>query len=317
MKIQINNIHCADSLSLIKLLKDIKSYNVEVIGTDILSKGEYAGSLLVDRYYISPPISNEMSYLAFLNEINRKEKIDLLIPASDAEALFLSKYKEKINAPFFLADTKTVQFFKDKLICTERLEKQGFLVPPIVTDLRCEKKVIFRKRVSVNSQGIYIVDLSKEKYIKNCFNNDYFIQKYIEGDTYIVDVLSDKDGIPHIIIPRKTIEIKDGTAYRSQIVYKKELIELTKRICSLYHLPGFCNIDFKEKNGKFYFIENNVRFAGSGIFSAIASFNFMKLYIDHFVKNEDMQPLEYYLGKVAWGSIITRYFNEIKYIPEV
>ena len=316
MKIQVNNIHSVNSVSLVKLLKDLKSDQIEVIGSDVLPKGEYAGSLLVDKYYMAPPISDEENYLAFLNHVYQKERIDLLIPASDAEAPFLSKYKGKINVSFFLADEAIVKFFKDKLICSQKLSEQGILVPPIVTDLRNENKIIFRKRVSVNSQGIYIVDLSKEKYIKNYFNNDYFIQKYIEGETFIVDVLSDRNGVPHIIIPRKTIEIKDGTAYSSQIVYEEQLIELTKRICALYKLPGFCNIDFKKENNEFYFIENNVRFAGSGIFSAIASFNYLKVYIDHFVRGIDMAPLEYYLKKVAWGSIITRYYSETKYIPE-
>lgn len=316
MKIQINNIHSVNSLSLIKLLRDVKKYDIEIIGSDILDYGEYAGSLLVDKYYKAPPISEEQNYLNFLNHLYEIEKIDLLIPASDAEALFLSKYKSVIKVLFYLADFETVRLFKDKLVATEELQKQGIDVPPVIYDLHNEKKVIFRKRESVNSQGIYVVDLSKEKYIKNYFNQDYFIQPFIEGETYIVDILSDKDGIPKLIIPRKTLEIKDGTAYRSQIVYDKELIALSKKICALYKLPGFCNIDFRKRDGIYYFIETNVRFAGSGIFSAIASFNFMEMYISHFLMNEPLKCLEYYTSKVAWDSIITRYFEELKYIPE-
>lgn len=115
MKIQINNIHSVNSLSLIKLLKGVKKYDVEVIGSDTLEYGEYAGSLLVDKYYVAPPISEEQAYLKFLNELYILEGIDLLIPASDAEALFLSKYKEYVQVPFYLADAETVRFFKDKL----------------------------------------------------------------------------------------------------------------------------------------------------------------------------------------------------------
>lgn len=316
MKIQINNIHSVNSLSLIKLLKDVKKYSVEIIGSDILEYGEYAGSLLVDKYYKAPPITEEQKYLEFLNELYEKEKIDLLIPASDAEILFLSKYKSTIKVLFYLADFETIRLFKDKLMATEKLQKQGIEVPPVIFDLRNERKVIFRKRESVNSQGIYIVDLHKDKYIENYFNENYFIQPYIEGETYVVDILSDKDGIPRLIIPRKTLEIKDGTAYRSQIVYDRKLIDLSKQICTLYKLPGFCNIEFIKRNGVYFFIETNVRFAGSGIFSAIASFNFMEMYISHFLLNEPLKCLEYYIDRVAWNSIITRYFEELKYIPE-
>ena len=41
-----------------------------------------------------------------------KENIDLLIPASDAEAVLLSKYSTQIKTKFFLADYETVSLFK-------------------------------------------------------------------------------------------------------------------------------------------------------------------------------------------------------------
>lgn len=316
MNIQINNIHSANSLSIIKVLSRIKKYDVVVIGSDIYEKGECAGSLLVDKYYQAPPINNELEYISFLNDVNEKERIDLLIPASDAEAVLLSKYRNQIKTRFFLADYETVSLFKDKLKATQALMENNINVPPICDNLFNEKKVIFRKRNSVNSQGIYIVDLEKAEYIKNHFNPDYFVQPYIEGDTIIVDVLSDKDGVPKIIIPRKTIEIKDGTAFRSQIVYDEVIIEITRKICTLYKLPGFCNLDFKVNNGEYYFIELNVRFAGSGIFSIIASFNYMETYLEHFVLNEPLQDIDYYMKFVCWDSIVTRYLEELIY-PEI
>ena len=57
------------------------------------------------------------------------------------------------------------------------------------------------------------------------------------------------------------------TAFGIQIVFVDSFITITKDICNLYKLPGFCNLDFKVNNGEYYFIELNVRFAGSGIFS--------------------------------------------------
>ena len=87
MNIQINNIHSANSLSIIKVLSRIKKYDVVVIGSDIYEKGECAGSLLVDKYYQAPPISNELEYISFLNDVNEKERIDLLIPASDRKSV--------------------------------------------------------------------------------------------------------------------------------------------------------------------------------------------------------------------------------------
>lgn len=86
MNIQINNIHSTNSLSIIKALSRIEKYDIIVIGSDIYKKGECAGSLLVDKYYQAPPITQEAEYINFLNDVNEKENVDLLIPASDAEA---------------------------------------------------------------------------------------------------------------------------------------------------------------------------------------------------------------------------------------
>ena len=313
MNIQINNIHSTNSLSVIKVLSRIKKYDIVVIGSDACKKGECAGSLLVDKYYQAPPISQEIEYINFLNNVNERENIDLLIPASDAEAVLLSKYSNQIKTKFFLADFDTVSLFKDKLKATQALMKNNITVPRICDNLFNEKKVIFRKRNSVNSIGIYIVDLEKAEYIENHFNHEYFAQPYIEGDTIIVDVFSDKEGIPKLIIPRKTIEVKDGTAFRSRIVYDKTVIAITKKICSLYKLPGFCNLDFIFSNGNYYFIELNVRFAGSGIFSILASFNYMETYLEHFVLDEPLHDMDYYMNYVCWDSTITRYLEELIY----
>jgi Icc-related predicted phosphoesterase len=129
MNIQINNIHSTNSLSVIKLLSRIKKYNIVVIGSDIYKKGECAGSLLVDKYYQSPPITKEAEYINFLNDVNKKEKIDLLIPASDA--VLLSKYSSQIKTRFFLADYETVSLFKDKLRATQTMLSKNINVPRI------------------------------------------------------------------------------------------------------------------------------------------------------------------------------------------
>lgn len=310
MNILINNLHGNVSISLVKLLRDLKSLDIIIIGTDTLEYGTFSGSLMVDKYYVSPQIEDEKNFIEFLCLLSSKEKVDLLIPSCDAEAVILSKYKGYLPILYYIADKETVSLFKDKLLSSNFLKEKGFDIPPIITDLRNESKIIFRKRNSVRSQGIYVVDLLKEQYIKNLFNDDYFIQPFIPSESYIVDVMTDKNGIPQLIIPRLNYEIRDYTAYRSELVNDSELISLTKNICELFYLPGFFNIDFKKYGGKNYFIELNVRYAASGIFSAIGSFNYLEIYLEHFVNNKMLLGFDYYMQRVKWGSIISRYHEE-------
>lgn len=310
MNVLINNMHGNVSISLVKLLKDLKNLDITIIGTDTLEYGTFSGSLMVDKYYISPPMEDEIKFVEFLRSLSQKVKVDILIPSCDAEAIILSKYKNCLPIPYYIADKETVSLFKDKLLSSNYLKEKGFDIPPIITDLRNESKIIFRKRNSVRSQGIYVVDLRKEQYIKNLFNEDYFIQPFIPSESHIVDVMTDKNGIPQLIVPRLNYEIRDWTAYRSELVNDIELISLTQKICKLFYLPGFFNIDFKKYEGKNYFIELNVRYAASGIFSVKGSFNYLETYLDHFVNNKNLLGFDYYMQKVKWGSIISRYYEE-------
>ena len=52
---------------------------------------------------------------------------------------------------------------------------------------------------------------------------------------------------------------------------------------------------------------------GSGIFSIIASFNYIETYLEHFVLNETLHDMDYYMKYVCWDSIVTRYLEELIY----
>ena len=66
---------------------------------------------------------------------------------------------------------------------------------------------------------------------------------------------------------------------------------------------------------RFYFIELNPRAAATMIASAIASVNYMDLYISHFLFGNELPLFEEIMNNVKWGSIISRYYNETIFIP--
>lgn len=313
MNILINNIHYSNPTAMIKLLHKIKAYDISVYGTDTNSIGYSAGSMLVDKYFRMPSIDNEDAYLVALNELCEKNNIDFIFPSTDKEIRFLSKYASKIFTRTVIQSEPVIKIFSDKYRATQKIHELGIKTPPIINCLFGEKKVIFRKKLSVSSEGIYAVDLSKEKYIENHFSNDYFVQHYIEGTEYTVDIFADINGVPKLIIPRKRLEIKNGMSFICQLKKHQELIDACQTICSKYHLPGLFNIQFIDDGNDIYFIELNMRFAGSGISGIVGSFNYFKQYIDHFIYNKPLKTMDYYMSKVAWDSIITRYFEECIY----
>lgn len=311
MRILVNNIKSTNSTLLVRQLKRIRSFPVDVWGTDISAAGHIASSNFVDRYFQAPNINNEKEYLQFINELSDKHKIDYLFVSTDKEVRFLNRHKDEITIPFDNCPSDTINIFQDKLEANRSIEKMGIKVPTIYDSLFGKDKVIFRKRCSVSSQGIYIVDLSKASHIENHFHTDWFAQKYETGTTYVVDIFADKNGSPKLILPRKSLKKQMGSAFRSQIVKHDKLIQICKQIYSKYRIPGLSNVEFIENDSGIYFIEINLRIGGSASEGMIASFNYIEQYLDHFVNGANLESLEYYMNCVAWDSIVSRYYDEV------
>lgn len=316
IKILINNVRFVNPTSLIKLLKRICKYNIEIWGTDSESRELNACSNFLDHYLICPKMFEEEKYLNFIIELNHNIKFDIIIPGSDLDVQFYSKNKEIFDAKVIIPEQKAVKLFYDKYLASLEMQKRGFLIPPIVENFFDEKKIIFRKKISSSSSGIYTCDLNNDQYIPNYFNNKYFAQQYIYGEEYTVDVFSDNKGNPKLILPRKRLKIKNGMSISCQICNNAKIIDTCKKIYSEFYIPGLSNVQFIVNENKVYFIELNMRFAGSGISGVAASFNYLELYIEHFLFGKELESLEYYMSKVAWDSIISRYYEESIYFPE-
>ena len=143
---------------------------------------------------------------------------------------------------------------------------------------------------------------------------DVFVQEFIKGDEYTVDILNDLKGNPLIIVPRKRLEVKAGVATKVEIIKDEKMINDCKKILSKFKIPGFCNVQFiKTKSGENYFIELNPRFGGFSISSSLSSINMVELFLK--LGNID-NNYEENMSKVKWNSIVTRYYEEVVYNEE-
>lgn len=83
-----------------------------IVGCDV--KPHHLELADVNKRYIVPQIT-EKSYLTKINEIIKKERIDIIHPQPDPEVVFLSKNRDKIAAKLFLPQPKTIQICQDKM----------------------------------------------------------------------------------------------------------------------------------------------------------------------------------------------------------
>ncbi len=308
MNLLIPNSFCFAAIGIVKSLKRFSNHQVKIIGTGEEPFAFSSGSQLVDEYIQSPLLDEKNNYEEFLNNLIVTKKIDLIICVHDLDLPILNNIsKLHKNVIYVNPGEKIISLFSDKLTASVEIQKLGISVPKIFFN-NADISIICRKRTSVGSQGIKRIDF---KDLISFDANQTFIQENIIGEEYTIDVLCDSDGCPHLIIPRKRLEIRNGMSFKTQIVNNLLAIEITKKICSNYRIPGLWNIQFIDDGKNLYFIELNPRFAGSGIAGIVASFNYLDLFIDHFFYGKSIPPLEELQSKIVWDSIITRYYEEL------
>lgn len=311
MKILITNIASVTAISIVKILKRGKITDLHIWGTEAQKYGYNSGSMIIDHYIQVPEVSSH-SYVQIIIDICKKYNIDVLVPILDEELYLFSKSKLQDHVKVMLPDIETIVFFRNKLLASTELNNMyPGISPPIYDDIYsvdCEK-VIIRKKQSIGSQGIIVKD--KEKLCCSDFNNcEYFVQKYIEGTEYTVDILADNYGSIKLIIPRKRLQIKNGVSTKAEIINDKEIIDLCSLIYDKYCIPGLSNVQFIKKDDRVYFIELNMRFAAMGIAGVLASYDYISDYILYLTYNENLGNFTNNMKKIKWGAIICRYFEE-------
>ena len=310
MRILIPNSFCFAAIGIVKTIKRLSKYDVYFIGTGEEDFGLASGSLLVDKYIQSPPLNSYDAYKSFLTKTIILNNIDLIICVLDSDLIVLDEILSKnqnIKAKYVNPGLQTINLFRDKLEANKEVSKLGIKIPKIILE-NADCQLICRKNISVGSSGIQIINA---KALTNFGPEKAFLQEYICGDEYTVDVFCDKIGKPYIIIPRKRLEIRNGMSFKTQLLEDCDIINSTKLLCSKFKIPGLWNVQYIKNRDGLFFIELNPRFAGSAVAGIAASFNYLDLYIDHFVYNKSLPTFNELMSKVVWGSIVTRYYEEI------
>lgn len=85
----------------------------------------------IDYSYELPPAKSQR-YLSRLNEVIRKERVELVFPQPDPEVGRLSKDRKRVKAKMFLPDASTVNVCQDKYAALLRWSRKGLRKQPIV-----------------------------------------------------------------------------------------------------------------------------------------------------------------------------------------
>jgi|TARA_Y100000034_G_scaffold123650_1_gene170735 carbamoyl-phosphate synthase large subunit len=290
---------------VIKSLRDI-DFDGKIISVDCNSLS--AGFYLSDEYYIVPEAFDE-HYIDELVKIVKEEKIDLILPTSSNEIIIISKNKkifDELGVMLFMSDYDAIMDCSDKMRFYDKC-KDNFLLPKTSMDYTEIGFPLFAKprRHSAGSKGVFVC---KDQATINCLETDkyeYIYQEYLPGQEYTIDVLSDMNSNPLVVIPRKRLQTKAGISTKGR-VKKDEFIERQcQDIVQFLKLKGSVCLQMKEDfSGNLKFIEINPRFGGGTVFAKLAGVDIVKIILD-IVEGKEINIPE--IKEVT----ILRYFQEV------
>ncbi len=290
---------------LLNYIKKIDNPKVYIVGTDFDENA--VGRSFCDKFY-TVPLGKDISYIEKIINLTKKEKVNLVLPTSDEEALILAKNKKlfnKNNIQLACINFKELGILNNKQKTYTVLKEKGFNVAEwhnlvSLEDFREKveyydklyKKFVVKPKEGRGSRNIFIVsnENKKNKYFgfnylskKELFNkleknknfSEFIIMQKLNDPVVDIDLLAWK-GKPLSVIPRQRINpLFPNMGHK--ILDNKKLITLGKKLIKSFNLSWLydCDIMFDDKKEP-VIIEINPRQSGSVSVSIAAGYEIFK-----------------------------------------
>ena len=243
------------------------------------------------KFHITSPVNlDKEKYIDQILHLVDKNKINLVIPLSDFDVIPLSKnidFFKELGATILLPSENIVE------ICMNKIKFEKFclsndlntpLIYPNIFDKNLNFPLINKPIYGSGSNSINIIN-SKNSLIKLNQSKDFFLQEFIKGNEYGIDILNDFNGKYITSCVKKKISMRGGETDKAKVIINPKLTSLAYKIStSLRHVGNLdCDI-LEDYNGKFYCIDFNPRFGGGYPWTHLSGLNYIKLIIDLYNK---------------------------------
>lgn len=250
--------------------------DVEVQICDINDASLVPASTIAKRTHVVP-MSNDQRYLNIVQNIIKKENIDVIVPLLPQEAYLFASDSEFIKENKIVtlaASLKTNELLTDKLNLFNTLTDLNIPTPNIykLSDISKEKKYIIKPRLGFGSVGTKIVSgeiLNEESDTLDLENN--IIQEYCNGSDYdevTVEIFNGSVGLR--IFARRRIATKAGVCVKMEPVDNTPFMPYIKKLVNNIDCPIAFNVQFLRDVGKWKLFDCNLRLgAGTALSTAI------------------------------------------------
>ena len=264
------------------------TFDIVVVGTNITAFS--AGNHLCDIFY-EVPYAYEESYLSSIINIVENEKIDLIIPTTDYEVYYLSKFTNKISCEIAVSEFETASFFLDKYLTANHLDHNNisFAKSYLPSDYNDEfSDIILKPRKGRGSRGIQINPLEYKTYS----DEEYMIQKLHKGKEITVAFYVTKTKKLHGFITLERV-LENGTTTHCKVIpdYNKKLEIMLLKLIETSDIKGAANLQaIVDVNGDIIPFEINCRISGTNSIRSNFGFEDVKYTLQEWLF--DMDPEE-------------------------
>jgi len=344
LKIILTACGCPGASTLIKMLKDNREREIEIVGVDM--DDQAIGRFWVDKFYRVPSADSD-GYILKMLDLVKKEKPDILFPESSYEVypLALNKEKfEKLGTKVVVSGPEPIAIANNKYEMYERLKKETnidlpeYCYPQNLDEFikfaqklgYSEKAICFKPHIGKGSRGFRFIDpeidretllmkykpnsryMALEEFItifkdKKDFPK-FILMERLEGMEYTTDPIAWKGEM--LLCTTKTVEqARWGVIVKGELVDKPELVEQTRKILKAIPLSYNVNIQFIGDK----LIEINPR-VSTFIYQPdlIAPYLSIKLALGEITPEQ----VKEYQNKIDFGRRMVRYMDQVFWNPK-
>lgn len=243
------------------ILRNLRAMNlgVQVVGTN--TEKISAGNHLCDYVY-QVPFAYDEGYIATIQELVSRHKVELIIPSTDYETYYLSLNRAAFPSKVAASPPEISKFCLDKYLNFKEFATLGLPFAPSILPSSYKGefgKVIVKPREGRGSRNIFVDPSSPTD-----FGDDYVIQEFLEGPELTTAFYVLQTGKLHGFITMER-ELDQGNTSRCEVIfdYDEAMGEMINQIIAHFPFRGSCNIQSRvTKNGIIPF-EINCRISGT------------------------------------------------------
>jgi len=281
LKIGLTGLNAIDSpgpgVGVARCLKESKDLDIKIIGLayETLEPGIYLHDLIEKSYQIPYPSAGTDQVIKRLEDIQSREKLDLIIPNFDAELWNFIKLKPKLNEIGIQIYMPSI----DQLDKINKLNLDDFAKENDVPSPSSKKISSIDELETFGKEADYPVVIKGKFYeafiVYNTTQLVYYynklnakwglpviIQEFIDGSEIVIAGLGDGKG--HIVgaVPLRKLFITDkGKGWAGVVINDPQYLELAEKINTALNWKGGFEIELKRNdNGEIYLLEINPRF---------------------------------------------------------